>query len=47
VVKAAAGQQFKTEEDWVIILDFEVIDDEWKIAHIEATSEWESSAAGL
>lgn len=47
VVKAAAGQQFKTEENWVIILDFEVIDDEWKIAHIDATSEGESAAAGL
>ncbi|MBR9759723.1 hypothetical protein GYB43_05355 [bacterium] len=47
VVKAAAGQQFKTEEKWVIVLDFEVIDDEWKIAHIDATSEGESAAAGL
>ena len=47
VVKAAAGQQFKTEQNWVIILDFELIDDEWKIAHIDATSEGESAAAGL
>ncbi len=47
VVKAAAGQQFKTEENWVIVLDFEVIDDEWKIAHIDASFKGESAAAGL
>ena len=35
------GEKVKT------ISAVELIDDEWKIAHIEATSEWESSAAGL
>jgi len=47
MVKAAAGQQFKTEEDWVIVLDFEEIDGEWKIVHFKATSKGESAAAGL
>ena len=47
LVKAAAGQHNKTEEDWTIILDFEEIDGEWKITHLNATTKGESAASRL